>query len=88
MFFVSEGNLFRFLFQFLELSKSMMSDELPWIVGYCAFFFFFFFFFFFVVVVVLLGALHRGKFAKFCHDLTQNHLSPMYKNFYSSHYFF
>ena len=38
----------------------------------------------------LLDALNRrSKFANFCHDLMQNHLSqlPMYKIFYSSHWF-
>ena len=39
---------------------------------------------------VLLGTLHRrSKFANFCHDLMQNHLSllPMHKKFYSNHWF-
>ena len=38
----------------------------------------------------LLGTLHRrNKFANFCHDLMQNHLSklPMQKKFYSSQWF-
>ena len=59
------------------------------------FFFFFFFCFLFFVVVVFwgawLGALHRrSEFANFCHNFIQNHLSklvPMYKYFYSSHWF-